>query len=676
MKQFTKAQVLHFKEKLSRDNSILAELDKAIAPVRAHYRVPDTALSTWGGFYACPTHSVTLEFDIADPKHYRCPADGELLTGEPYEGAWWRLLNDANEGACRMAALRFMLLGEAEDYQLSRRILMDYAAYYPGYEISGSIPYNQPGKANAQTLCDAQWLRGLATSYDILREHLPKGDRAFIEENLLRCGAEFLMAHRTAQLHNHECIVSSAVGVIGLLLSDAAYLDFALETPYGLKYQLAHGMLRDGFWFEGTPSYHFYALQQFIQFERFVQGGPHSFFAQPRFLQALKFPMRLMQPDGMLPMLNDSGNNNRSFAGAAYLYELAYARTGDPDFASLLRLAYRDTPRLNADAFFDGADELPEVPPPAPAPYHGGRPGDSGLTTLLGPQDRCLLVKHAPYGGEHDHYDRLGLHFTGFGRYAAPDIGTTQYGAPLHYAYFKTTASHNTVCVNGESQPPANCAVRAFERTPQVTVLDAEVRWDGSYRPLDSYTIKQWSDEAYQNAVLRRHIQWYGDFFVDCFDVIAPGAQTIDWTLHVRGERREDMPKTRPARARWAQAGPGQFLREVSQYTGGGGIVKAGWNIDENVRMDLYTLLDGDIGLYYALGPDNPSISELSYALQRVQGTRARFVNVLCLYQKDAPPLASLQKTEAGLLVTRADGRVMACPLPDFVEACPPARAL
>lgn len=668
MIQFTKTQVLHFKEKLLLDDSILTELNKAILPVRAHYRVPDTALSTWGGFYACPKHSVTLEFDIADPKHYRCPADGELLTGEPYEGAWWRLLNDANESACRMAALRFMLLGEPEDYQLARDILMDYAARYPGYEISGGIPYNKPGKANAQTLCDAQWLRGLATAYDILQEHLPDEDQAFIETNLLRCGADFLIAHRTPQLHNHECIVSSAVGVIGLLLSDADYLDFALESPYGLKYQLAHGVLRDGFWFEGTPSYHFYALQQFIQFERFVRGGSHSFFAQARFLEALKYPLRLMQPDGMLPMLNDSGNNNRSFAGAAYLYELAYARTGDPDFARLLRLAYRDTPRMNADAFFDGADALPEISPPAPISYHGGRPGDSGLTTLLGPDDRCLLIKHSPFGGEHDHYDRLALHFLGLGHYAAPDIGTTQYGAPLHYAYYKTTASHNTVCINGESQPPANCAVRAFERTPHGTVLDAEVRWDGSYKPLDSFTIRQWSEEAYRDAVLRRHVQWYGDFFVDCFDVIAPCAHTIDWTLHVRGARRTGTPQTQPVRALWAQEGPGQFLHDVSRYTGNERIVKTGWDIGEDARLDMHTLQSEDICLYYALGPDNPSVSELSYVLRRSQGTRARFVSVLCLFRKDAPPLASVEKTETGLLITRADGLHVQCVLPSFAE--------
>ncbi len=656
MKQFTPARIAHLREKLAQDDSILSVLDAAIQPVRAHYRIPQTALATWGGFYACPKHSVVLEFDIADPHHYRCPVDGELLTGQPYEGAWWRLLNAANKRACQAAALRYMLLGEAEDLELARNILVDYAKAYPGYEIHGGIPYNKPGKANAQTLCDAQWLKILAMGYDIIRDELPGEERTLIERDLLRCGASFLMAHRTDQIHNHECIVSSAVGVLGILLEDEAYLHFALDTPYGLKYQLEHGMLADGFWFEGTPSYHFYALMQFMEYERFVQPGSYSFFRESRFIEALKYPMRLLQPDNMLPPLNDSGNNNRGFAGASYLYELAYARTDDEDFARLLSLVPEEDRRRDMSAFFDGVDALPDVGLPPLADSHSGMPGGSGLTVMHGPDGRFLLVKHSPYGGEHDHYDRLALHFLGLGETIAPDIGTSQYGAPLHYAYYKSTASHNTVCLNGQNQPPANCAVRSYTRDGEKTVLDAETRWDGSYVPLDSFTIKQWSDEAYRGAVLRRHITWYGDFFVDCYDVTVPEARDIDWTLHVRGER-QDVGDTAAHAARWAEEGPGQYLHSAVRHTGEKPVQQTRWCADDGVWLDVYTLRTDNLGMFYALGPDNPSVRDLSYLIERVRGTSARFVNVLCASREGAPMIASVEVGEGGLRIVRPDGR-------------------
>lgn len=663
MKQFTWEQVRRLRKRAKEDAAILDLLDEGIRPVRAHYRIPDTGVATWGGFFACPKHSVVLEFDISDPKRYRCPADGEVFTGEPYEGAWWRLLNSANCVACQHAALRHMLTGAAEDLALARNILVDYASRYPGYEVHGGIPYNHPGKANAQTLCDAQWLKGLATAYDIIRDALHEEDRALVERDLFRCGADFLMTQRTDQLHNHECVVSAAIGVIGILLEDEGYLRFALDTPYGLKYQLAHGTLEDGFWFEGTPSYHFYAMQQFIEYERFArENGAYSFFGDPKFLKALKFPMRLIQPDGMLPMLGDAGNNYRGFAGAEYLYEYAYAQTGDPDFARLLRLAYENGPRLNLHAFFDGVDALPEVDPLPAADYHAGAGGASGLTTLHGPDDRFLLVKHSPFGGEHDHYDRLALHFLAFGRYILPDVGTTQYGAPLHYAYFKNTASHNTVCLDGQNQPPANCAVRAYAREPGMVMLDAETCWDGRFAPLDSAVIRQWSDEAYEGARFRRHITWYEDCFVDCFDVESPKAHDMDWTIHVRGTRLPDA-HMKPYAPVWAQDGPGQYLHDVRVWAGESDMAHAVWDCGEGVRLSIYARR-GAKAMYDALGPDNPSVSDLSYWIERAHGRTARFVHVICAYREGAPVLAEVTPVEEGLLLRKADGRVYEYTLP------------
>lgn len=655
MLQFTQEQIAAFHGRLQRNPAILQELESQIQPVRAHYRIPETGIATWGGFYACPKHSVTLEFDIANPDTYRCPVDGEMLTGEPYAGAWWRLLNAANERACSAAALRYLLLHEEEDLALARSILVDYAKRYPGYEVHGGIPYNNPGKANAQTLCDSTWIKGLAGAYDIVREALSAQERALIERDLFHCAAEFLMEQRSDQIHNHECIVSSAVGILGLLLDEPQYLTFALDTPYGLRYQLENAVLSDGFWFEGTPSYHFYAMEQFMDFERFAAGTPHSFFNNPRFVEILKFPLRLVQPDGMLPLLNDSGHGNRGFVGTGNLYELAYARTGDEDFARMLHFAYMGKGRTNRYSFFDGVETLPEVSPAPQVDYHAQGAHSSGLTTMHGAQERFLLVKHSPYGGEHDHYDRLGLHFMAFGEYIIPDIGTSQYGAPLHYAYYKNTASHNTVCIDGQNQPPTDCKVISYEKTEAYTQLIAQAAWDGSYKMLDSFTIKQWSDEAYEGAVLRRNVRWYGDFFVDCFDVTLPRERDIVWTLHVRGalQAAEAAAETR---AQWAKDGAGKYLRDVAVYDASG-IAHRVWDTQAGNRLDVYCdMREGNV-LCDAKGPDNPSVQDLSYLFEQHHGSNARFVNVVCASRGgEAPGITAVTKEEGGLRILRKDG--------------------
>lgn len=654
MIQYTQTQVLRLRERAARDDSIYTILDEHIQPVLEHYRIPTAGIATWEGFYACPKHSVFLTFDISDANYYRCPVDGEVFTGAPYEGAWWRLLNDANEKACRMAACRYLLFSDAGDLDLSRRILTDYAAHYPGYAVHGGIPYNNPGKANAQSLCDASWIKGLAIGYDIIREALTNEEQTFIEQNLFRACADFLIGQRVNQLHNHECIVSSAVGVIGLLLGENRYIDFAVNTVYGLKYQLEHAVLKDGLWFEGTPHYHFYAMQQFIEYERFAANASYSFFHDPQFVEILKFPLRLIQPDSMLPLLNDAGSGNHGFIGTENLYEIAYARTGDPDFVRLLHQAYKNRPRRNIHAFFDGVEMLPTVEPSPLADYHAGEVGASGLTTMHGPQGRFLLVKHAPFGGEHDHYDRLGLHFMGFGHCIAPDIGTCKYGAPLHYAYYKNTMTHNTVCLNGQNQPPADCRVLAYDQREGVTALDTEVKWDGGYQMLDSFTIPQWSDEAYTGAAMRRHITWYGDFFVDCFEVTTPEERDIDWMLHIRGRRESTVPIDQHA-GQWAREGAGRYLHDVEIVTSREAVIRTTWAVSEGVQVDVFSRMQ-DVSCFYALGPDNPSVDNLSYLIQRKRGTEARFMNVICASDTRQPVLRCVEEDGQGLVIVRAGG--------------------
>ena len=657
MHQFTADQVVAFRARLQREPGILDELTQQIQPVREHYRIPETGIATWTGFFACPKHSVVLEFDISNPDAYRCPVDGEMLTGEPYAGAWWRALNSVNEHACTAAALRYLLLGEADDLDLARNILVDYAKRYPGYEVHGGIPYNNPGKANAQTLCDSMWIKGLASAYDIIREELSEDDCALIERDLLHCAAEFLMGQRSDQIHNHECIVSSALGILGILLDEPRYITFALDTPYGLHYQLEHAVLSDGFWFEGTPGYHFYAMEQFIDFERFAAQTPYSFFKIPRFIEVLKFPLRMLQPNNLLPLLNDSTLGRGGFAGTGNLYELAFAKTKDMDFARILHMAYAEHERMNRYSFFDGVEVLPEVSPAPQEDYHGGEAHSSGLTTMHGPDGRYLLVKHSPYGGEHDHYDRLGLHFVAFGEYIAPDMGTSQYGAPLHYAYYKNTAAHNTVCIDGQNHPPTDCRVVSYTKNEEFVELIAETAWDGSYKMLDSFTIKQWSDEAYAGAVFRRNVRWYGDFFVDCFDVTLPEAREIVWTLHGKGTL-EHTPAPCGHMPKWAWEGPGQYLQGVTMHEPESAVLRFSWQTEGGNCLDVFPVTEAQTQYATAHGPDNPSVKTLPYLLEKKLGMAARFVNVICASRK-GEGIQDVRSVPNGLEIIRGDGRLV-----------------
>lgn len=59
-----------------------------------------------------------------------------------------------------------------------------------------------PGKANAQTLDEAIFLRNLACAYDLVCDTMTEAEREAVRTNLFLEGSHFLMAHRNRQIHN------------------------------------------------------------------------------------------------------------------------------------------------------------------------------------------------------------------------------------------------------------------------------------------------------------------------------------------------------------------------------------------------------------------------------------------------------------------------------------------
>ncbi len=122
-----------------------------------------------------------------------------------------------------------------------------------------------------------------------------------------------------------------------------------------------------------------------------------------------------------------------------------------------------------------GANSLCRNPLPLIPQQSLFAPG-AGLTLWRRPA-AALLIKHSPWGGEHDHYDRLGLMLWHRNGWLLTDMGTTGYGAKMHYDYYKNSATHNTLCVNQSNQPPANPQVLGWHMDDDSLWLDSEVDW-------------------------------------------------------------------------------------------------------------------------------------------------------------------------------------------------------
>ncbi|MGF1735681.1 heparinase II/III domain-containing protein [Photobacterium satsumensis] len=573
--------------------------------------VPPDSRATWNLYYFCPEHGVRLEWQRNSPCAHRCPVDGKVFTGEPYDGAWWRWLNGLNSKACNELGLLWHLTGEQKYLDKVREILMGYADHYPDYEEHGGIPYNGPGKANAQTLCEANCHMDFARGYDFVREALTAEERTHIEQNLLREGAEFMMLHRSDQLHNHEMKISSTIGVIGLLLDEQRFIDFAVNSPYGLRYQLEHGIIGEGLWFEGSIHYHYYALQALMGYEMMARGSEYSLKDHPSFFQMLAFPLKLVQIDGRFPRLNDCIAGQEVLTHS-HLFEYAYSEFNHPLFASVLKSIYQNKSRDNIDALLYGVDELPaDAEPLITQPIHA--PG-VGLTLCKDDtRNNMLLLKHTPYGGEHDHYDRLGLILCRDGKEILPDLGTTGYGAELHYGYYKNTATHNTLAVNQQNQPPAIPEVLSFEQKDGVTCLDTVVDWSKAHPGLDSHTLVHWDEDAYRDVLFRRSVIWLGNAAIEINQVENPHAQQLDLIWHVRGQH-----QVSPLAVECVNPLDGPLARMTDcKSQSVSGVTAQQFNMNEEAPYQCFVAATGE--LLTGQAPDNPATSNLSYMLLRSQ---------------------------------------------------------
>lgn len=656
MIQFTEEEVRKLRKKSNDYPRTIRKLKEKVDEVfKGEIIVPESGIANWTHYYFCPDCSIELTHKRNSPAAHVCPGCGKIFTGEPYDSAWWGLINGENNDAVFNMAIIWLATGEEAYAKKAIEILMAYAACYPNYEVHGNIPYNGPGRAGAQTLDEANFQRGFAMAYDILSSRMTEEEQAYIRDRMLIPGAEFLLAHRHKQLHNHEVIINSAIAVIGILFDRPELIRSALYEDYGIVYQLEHGMQPNHMWFEGSFGYHFYALTSFFAFEKFALHTKYSNIHCESYRAMMELLCDYMEPDYGIPMLNDT--NYGHLGHTKELYEFPYREIGSRKMAFVLNTYYKDESRDNLEALLYGADTIESGLLPMEN-FHTTL-DTAGHTILRGPKGRYLLFKHDRYGGEHDHYDRLGISYLAYGKPIARDMGTTGYGAKMHYDFYKNTASHNTLMIGEENQAPVNAELTRYEEKDGVIYVRAGADWTKPYEMPDSFTIVQWSEENYRTVRMRREFAWTDQYFVEVFlaDGI-PEGKAADWMMHFSGTQIKGQEETVSCE-NYFTGKPLTYLHDIkADPVKSEGTYQKTYEF-EGVFTRIHGLLNGQ-KLFSAIGPDNPSSGELSYLMERRQSTQILCTHVVESWV-DSPCIENVEfrisESDIMVVVTDCEGR-------------------
>ena len=327
-------------------------------------------------------------------------------------------------------------------------------------------------------------------------------------------------------IHNFSCWHNAAIATLGRVSDRVDLVAFAIDSEFGERAQLREGMLADGLWWEGSMSYHFYSLWALLVSaiaSRHVEG--FDLLSNPALERALRAPIDCSYADGTLPATHDCwyftsvvSECCHGVPRAPAFYEVGLSAYGDPAFAAVLGRSYAGSPRDSVYAILLGLDELPPQPWPE---RRSVALVPSGLAFLRPAPNLDLMLKFGPPGDYHGHPDKLSITVWANGHRHSPDLGTPGYGVANLETWYRQTISHNTVLIDGISQPPATGALHHLETESLPHVADARV---------------EWTEGSYAGIAMRRTIRAHAEYFVDVFVVSCPEPRTIEWVYHNAGE--------------------------------------------------------------------------------------------------------------------------------------------
>ena len=254
----------------------------------------------------------------------------------------------------------------------------------------------------------------------------------------IRSGLSAERNHRTLELY---ALFIASIAHPKMVQSEAL-LEFSVAELYR---NLCSDFLADGVHRELSTHYHAIVLRSFVGLRinagRFGVDLPADF--DERLQKGLDFLTAVIRPDGSLPMLSDSDDADHrdllelasvEFERGDYLFVASGGKSGTP-------------PERTIDHFPDGG-------------YHILRSGWGGGETPAA-DELHMVFDCGPVGDSgHGHYDALHLELSGRGGPLLMDPGRYTYseddadGGINWRHYFKGTAAHNTVTVDGLDQTP------------------------------------------------------------------------------------------------------------------------------------------------------------------------------------------------------------------------------
>lgn len=536
------ASSLSFQSQAAHPNLVITERD--VVDMRAAVKE--------GGRFSNAYHALkaNIDFYMTQPNVVPVPKDGG--------GGYTHERHKKNYQLMYNAGVLYQISQNEAYANYVKDLLLDYAALYPTLDMhpKRKVKSQNPGKLFWQSLNEAVWLVNTIQAYDLVYTALSDGERATIENKLLKPVALFLSEGQPStfnKVHNHGTWATAGVGMAGYVMDEPEWVEKAL---YDLEKSGKGGFLRQldtlfspqGYYNEG-PYYQRYALMPFVTFAKAIENNqPERDVFDYRdgvLLKAIDTTIQLSYNGLFFPINDAIKSKGVDTIELVYGVTVAYGRTGDTAYLDIAdkqdHIVLTGDGVKVAKALDDGLTTPYKFRSVA---FGDGKDGDEGALVVMRSEtngDSAVLFKPAAQGLGHGHFDKLTWQFYDAGEEIVSDYGAARFlnveakfggrYLPENNSYAKQTVAHNTVVVDEKSHFDGNVKIgnrnaptlNFFETNAFGTIANGEI------------------ETAYDDVSLERTLALIDlpkidkTVALDIFDVTSSSNHQLDLPLHYKG---------------------------------------------------------------------------------------------------------------------------------------------
>jgi hypothetical protein len=480
-------------------------------------------VSNWGHQYFCDEDGERLGFDPHNRKQHLCPVCHKDYIGEPYDGVWVYFYRNMAILTGLKAATVYRSTKESIYLSYAKKILSFYAENYIRFGLHNKEDLRFESYETMAWGCGRIMPQGLNESIIGIRMILTlklldddlstQFKQSMYDQMFSQMGS--LLRPQVREIHNISCWDLTALGVIGLYFADKQLLDFVFNSEYGMKNQLAKGVTKDGFWYEGSIHYNYFLLEGVTTLLLFCDNYGYAFGeAETKIIHdMLENGYSYAFDNQFFPNPNDGwpSINLKTFS---YIYHMAAKVFGEhSDIGNILknieagkgertRLPLSESYYVNNTIplerlLFTSSFDFATYTLVARKPY--AYPDSNFAMIRKGPLN--VFCKYGLNGPSHAHPDIMQIEIAYKDLMVSRDLSNAGYRSRLCNEWHRKTLCHNTVVCNGEDIKSTN---RGSLLSFSDTSLEAEAKnvYSGiDYRrslTLDS--VSQLTDRFYVKA--------------------------------------------------------------------------------------------------------------------------------------------------------------------------------